>query len=210
MPMHLVSLWLVLCFGNVSPGHANSWLADGNESSLRMQTGSYQAYVDRIIAVEKDLGPVASPVAGIFLSGPGKPWFNLASFEKLRRFSAHHSEFAIRFISEPGQPISRRAIATWAMLGLPTPDYVSFLQRMIDLRDQDLISLRELRLTVWPFPPDAVVCDYTDPNLQAALRRILALGDLTPEFRSNVVVILSGKVSEIQKRGEPRQCLKLR
>ncbi|NPU66114.1 hypothetical protein HL667_14015 [Bradyrhizobium sp. 83012] len=196
---------LLLC-GCLVAGWTAESRADDLQARQLAQTDSYQAYTNQIIAVEKDFSGVFSPTVGLFLSGPSKPWLDMASFKRLQQLSVQHPDFAIRFIAEPDQQTVRRAIAVWPKLELSTEDYVSFLREMVDLRDRDLISSDDFAWAFRPFPPVAIICDYASPQLQSVLQRVLALGDLTPEFRSNLEDGLSGKSSRIWRRDDGGKC----
>ncbi|MGJ4928754.1 hypothetical protein ACQR1I_06385 [Bradyrhizobium sp. HKCCYLS2038] len=201
-----VLTYLMLGLGCLVPGGTAVSRADDLQSGRLAQDDSYQAYVDQVVAVETDLRGPLPPVFGLILSGPPKPWLGLASFKRLRQFEAQHPNFAVRFIAEPDQSAVRRAVAMWPKLERGTADYVSFLQEMFDLRDRDLISSEDLAWAFRPFPPVAIICDHAAPRLQSTLRRILALSDLTPDFRSYLEDGLSGKLSRIWRRDDRGEC----
>ncbi|WP_315796670.1 hypothetical protein [Bradyrhizobium sp. SZCCHNRI3043] len=205
-PLRHLVLCLMLCVGCLLAGGDDRARADRRETNGPTEADSYQAYVDQIGVVEGELGPAVSPILGIILSGPPKPWPPLKSFKKLQQLSARYPDFCLRLVSDPKQTPIHRAISLWSMRELGRSEFISFLQKMVDLRERDQISSRDIELALWPFPPDAIICNTTGPDVRLVLQRILGLGDLTTEFKSYLDDILSGKVSKVSLLLDPDAC----
>ncbi|MGJ4953431.1 hypothetical protein [Bradyrhizobium sp. HKCCYLS20291] len=197
---------LMLCLGCLVPGGTAVSRADDLQSGRLAQADSYQAYVDQVAAVETDFGPAISPIAGLILTGQPKPWLRFKSFQKLRQLSAQHPEFFLRLVSDPAETHVHRFLAAWSLSDLGKSDLAAILNRMVELRQQGLISSRDLELVFSPFPPSAVACNDGDPEVRSVLQRILGLNDLTQEFRSDLEDALSGKLSRIWRRDNGGEC----
>jgi hypothetical protein len=187
-----VGLVFACCWSAIA-GSTNS-----KEAGAASEANNYGAYVQKVAAVAKDAGDVLSAY----------DYLAVRSFEELTEANAINPNFCIRFLSESDKAPNQRFIAILSMYRLGVHEYVVFVQRMVQLRDQGLVSADELKRSLFPRLSSAIVEHYADSDVQSMLKDVITRDDISPSMKSVIRSVLSGEALEQQRKFDQECCSK--
>jgi hypothetical protein len=181
----------LLCFGCLfgsCPGPAAAEPSNGGEIGTLSEANRYQAYADKVIAVDRK-----RELAGVSVYN----YVGMPEFEKLVDASTESPELCVRFLSEKKYTEHQRFMAMLSMHKLSIEQYVAFVRNLATLRDRGLISPEELMRGVLPRLSTKWVFEhYQDKGIQSLLREMEARDDIGPSSKSEIRSILSGEALE--------------
>jgi hypothetical protein len=202
--MRRALIWLLLCFGclsGCSPGTAAAEPSNGSETGSLSEANRYQAYADKVIAVDRK-----RELAGVSVYN----YLGMPEFEKLVDASTESPELCVRFLSEKKYTEHQRFMAMLSMYKLSIEQHVAFVRNLATLRDRGLISPEELMRGLLPRLSTMMVYEnYQDKGIQSLLREMEARDDIGPSFKSQIRSILSGEALEERRLFDSECCTAL-
>jgi hypothetical protein len=189
--MRRALIWLLLYFGclfGCCPGTVAAEPSNGNETGTLSEANRYEAYADKVIAVDRK-----RELAGVSVFN----YVGMPEFEKLVAASSESPELCVRFLSEKKYTEHQRFMAMLSMYKLSIEQHVAFVRNLATLRDRGLISPEELMSGLLPRLSTMMVFEhYQDKGVQSLLKEMEARDDIGPSSKSLIRSILSGEALE--------------
>jgi hypothetical protein len=202
--MRRALIWLLLCFGclfDCCAGTAAAEPSNGSETGTLSEATRYEAYADKVIAVDRNHENVGAKVYG---------YLGMQVFEKLADASTESPELCVRFLSEKKYTEHQRFLAILSMYKLSIEQYVAFVGDLAALRDRGLISPEELMRGVLPRLSMKMVFEhYQDKGIQALFKEMAAQEDIPPDIKATIRYIRSGEGFARMRRNDfDRECMR--
>jgi hypothetical protein len=177
-------LLVALCLGSAFAPCLNIRSAASNESevSAPLDEDTYQAYVEKIAKVERDI---------IYTDRP-EDLPHLKSFQELAAAGTESIDLCIRYLAK-SEATGRRWIAISSMYKLDVDHYVGFVRRLAKLHHSGLLYGNELSPGIHGGYSDLPVEQYNNPKIQTLFKQLAAQEDIPPDIKETIRYIRSGE-----------------